>query len=103
MDGRKESINGDIVEILADMTADWDSDMDGPIDAKTGLVADLQFESIDVVQFIVAIEEKFKCRGLPFEKLLMADGRYVDEITVGEMVEFLDSHLEQPSQTQGAN
>ena len=43
--------------------------------------------------FVVAIEECFRQRGLPFEELLMLDGRYVDEIRVKEAVDFLCTHL----------
>ena len=47
-----------------------------------GQIGDLGFESIDIVQFVVALEENFKRRDMPFEKLLMIDGRYVDELSV---------------------
>lgn len=82
-----------IVELLEDMITDWDTDFDGAIGPDTRLVADLSFESIDIVQFIVAIEERFRCRGLPFEEFLMTDGRYVDEIRVRDAVAFLHGHL----------
>lgn len=82
-----------IVDILEDMTLDWDMEFDGRIGPNTRLVADLEFESIDVVQFIVAIEERFRCRGLPFEEFLMTDGRYVDEVRVSDVVGFLDHQL----------
>ena len=45
------------------------------------------------MQFIVAIEERFQTRGLPFEELIMVDGRYVDEVEVGETVTFLHTRL----------
>jgi acyl carrier protein len=89
----KEEILKDIVTILEDITADWDMEFDGPIGPGTSLMNDLEFESIDIVQLIVAIEEHFKRRGMPFEELLMEEGRYVDEITVGEVVDFLARHL----------
>ncbi len=89
----REEILDDLVRILEDMTADWDMELDDPIGETTRLMADLEFESIDVVQFIVAIEERFQRRGMPFEELLMEDGRYVDEITVKDTVDFLDRHL----------
>ncbi len=89
----REEILDSLVRILEDMTADWDMDLDDPIGEATRLMADLEFESIDVVQFIVAIEERFQQRGMPFEELLMEDGRYVDEITVRDTVDFLDRHL----------
>jgi acyl carrier protein len=82
-----------LVELLEDMITDWDTDFDGAIGPDTRLVADLEFESIDIVQFIVAIEERFQCKGLPFEEFLMTDGRYVDEIRVRDAVAFLHRHL----------
>lgn len=89
----RETILQDIIHILEDMTSDWDMEFTGPIGPDTRLIADLAFESIDVVQFIVAIEERFQRRGLPFEELLMIDGRYVDEIKVDGTVDFLVRHL----------
>lgn len=82
-----------VVELLEDMISDWDTDFEGAIGPNTRLVADLSFESIDIVQFIVAIEERFQCKGLPFEEFLMTDGRYVEEIRVQDAVAFLHSHL----------
>ncbi len=90
----KESILVDLVHILEDITMDWDFEFDDSIGIKTNLVGDLGFESIDVVQFVVAIEEHYKCRGIPFEEFLMRDGRYVDEVTVSDAVEFLHRKLE---------
>ena len=83
-----------LVGILEDMIEDWDIDLDDPIGTNTQLIADIGFESIDVVQFITAIEELFHCRSIPFEKLVMEDGRYVDEFTIGNVVTFLEDHLE---------
>ncbi len=91
----KETILQDIIHILEDMTSDWDMDMDinEPIGSETKLIAGLGFESVDVVQFTVAIEECFKRRDLPVEELLMIDGVYVDEIKVEDVVSFLSQHL----------
>ena len=88
---------GEIVErvasILRDMTSDWDLGSEQPIGRETKLMADLAFESIDIVQLIVAIEEHFGKRNLPFDRLLMADGRYVDDLAVGQIANFLETHL----------
>ena len=89
----RETIFRNIIDILEDMTSEWDMELTGPVGPNTRLIADLGCESIDVVQFVVAIEERFKRRGLPFEELLMIDGRYVDEIKVAEAVDFLFRHL----------
>ncbi len=96
MEFQREAIFQDLATILSDMTSDWDSDFDDPLQSKTRLVADLGFESIDIVQLIVAVEEKYRRRGLPFEEILMIDGRYVDEIELGNVVAFLHHHLNRP-------
>jgi acyl carrier protein len=82
-----------LVEILGDITQDWDTELSGKIGADTSLMTDLTFESIDVVMLIVAIEERFGKTGLPFDELLMIDGRYVDDLRVSELVSFLETHL----------
>jgi acyl carrier protein len=87
------TITDDLVRILREMTSDWDTGFTGGIDENTYLVRDLGCESIDVVQFVVAMEECFRRRDLPIEKLLMVDGRYVDDLRVGDVVAFLRQHL----------
>jgi len=89
----KEQIHHDVAKILTDMTSDWDIDFSGNITPDTHIIADLQFESIDVVQFIVQLEGKFQRKDLPFEKLLMVDERYRDDFTVQEVVDFLHRSL----------
>jgi acyl carrier protein len=89
----KEKIFAEIARILEEMTSDWDIDFSGGIKPETRIIADLQFESIDVVQFIVQIETFFHRKDLPFEKLLMVDERYRDDFTVEEMVTFLYTYL----------
>jgi acyl carrier protein len=91
--GGEQAILPVLVEILEDMIADWDMDLDEPLGSNTRLITDLGFESIDVVQFIAAIEEHYRNRAIPFEELVMKDGRYVDEIIVGNVATFLVPHL----------
>jgi len=83
----------DIVEILKDLTSDWEDAFSDEIGRDTRLIDDLGFESIDVVHLITAIEQKYDRRDLPFEKLLMIEGRYKDELTVAEIAEFLQEQL----------
>ncbi len=72
-----------LVHILEDMTRDWDTGYSGGIQAETRVIGDLQFESIDVVQLLVAVEEHYRRTDLPFVELIMQESRYVDEIRVG--------------------
>jgi acyl carrier protein len=89
----REGLLREVVLVLEDMTGDWDIAYSGGIGPKTCLISDLTAESIDIVQFVVALEERFKRRDLPFENLLMIDGRYVDDFSVEEVVDFLYVHL----------
>ena len=57
------------------------------------LLADLGFESIDIIQLVVAIEQMVGKRKLPFNELLMRDGRYVDDLSIGQIADFLASRL----------
>ena len=89
----KKNVLQDVVTILHEITGDWEMGFSGPIDQETKIISDLEFESIDVVQFVVQIEEFYKRKDLPFEKLLMRDGRYLDDITVNEVADFLHNYL----------
>lgn len=78
-----------LAALLTDFTQDWDHVHEGEIGRDTKLLADLGFESIDIIQLVVAIEEEFGKHKLPFNQLLMKDGRYVDDLSVGQIADFL--------------
>lgn len=46
------------------------------------------------MQFCVAIEQKLGRKGLPFEKLFIQDGAYVDDVSVTDVVGFLQEELQ---------
>lgn len=82
-----------VVEILEEMTKEWDTGFSGRIGPDTSLMNNLTFESIDIVMLIVAIEERFGKKGMPFEELLMVDGHYVDDLKVSQIASFLERQL----------
>lgn len=88
-----EAILRDLISVLEDMTSDWDLDYSGGIGETTRLIGDLAFESIEIVQLMVAIEQHFGLKNLASEKLLMRDGRYVPDLTVSEIVDFIGHEL----------
>ena len=61
--------------------------------ADTKLLADLGFESIDIIQLVVAIQEEVLRRKLSFDKLLMKDGRYVDDLSIGQIADYLAANM----------
>lgn len=90
---KADSIEQGVLQVINEMVADWDLDSPVGVGSSTRLMGELEFESIDVVQLAVALEQHFKQSGLPFEKLFMRDGDYVDDITVSEIVGFLRTNL----------
>ena len=89
----EQDVSSQLVGILTDMTSDWDIELDSDINRETRLIADLAFESIDIVELVVAIEQTFNSRGIPFERLLMVDGRYVDDLSVAQVSDFVAANL----------
>lgn len=88
-----DELSTQVITVLNEVTLDWELELDDDIGPSTRLIDDLAFESIDIVRFVVALEQHFSCKGLPFEKLFMRDGDYVDELQVQEVVDFLDEYL----------
>ena len=94
MDRSRDTVEKEIIDLLEDMTVDWDNDFSGSIDGETLLVADLGFTSIDIVQLAVAIEQLFEQQRLPFQVLLVtSDGRYVEDVSVAELTDFVTRQL----------
>lgn len=84
-------IQSSIIEILKDMTQEWDMDM-AAINSETKLMEDLSFVSVDIIHLVVSIEEHFKQK-LGFNALLMRNGRYVDDLSVAEIANFVSSQI----------
>ena len=90
----KDVIEQRVVAVLTDMVQDWDLDFVEPLGGQTKVVEDLGFESVDLMQLMVAIEKEFDVRGLPYDQILMEEGGYVNEITVGQLVDFLHDGIQ---------
>lgn len=93
----KSHILAALVPILEHMTSDWDLDTDHPIGAETRLVADLDCESIDVVEFIMKVRQRFQRPDLPLGELFVTDGQNLDDPNLGQMVDFLYEVLSRPT------
>jgi acyl carrier protein len=78
-----------LVGILKQMTSDRDLDEDSPIGPQTYLVADLGFESLDMVEFVILVRDAVQRPNLPFEELLVVNDRYVDDLSVGQVADFV--------------
>ena len=82
-----------LITLLEDFTQDWHTEPDAAMNGDTRLLADLGFESIDIIQLTVALEETFGLRKVPFDQLLMQDGRYVDDLSLRQIASFLQRFI----------
>lgn len=89
----KSAIEQTLIHIAADLTQDWGIELDEPLSAKTRLVADMEFASVDIIQLIVAIEEHYNHPKMGFQDLLMNDGSYVDDLSIGQLIDFVHEKL----------
>ncbi len=80
-----------IEELLETVDTDFEDELAGPV----LLVADLGFSSIDFVQMIVSIEEKLGTK-VGFQDMLMQDGKYVEDLSLGQVVDFTLQRLSNP-------
>ena len=88
----QKQIQETIVNILEEMTEDWDLDLDG-IDSETTLSDDLCFSSVDALNLMAMIDVRFQ-RKLKYEKLIMRAGQYVEDLTVQNITEFVRDHFD---------
>ncbi|NGY05274.1 acyl carrier protein [Solimonas terrae] len=82
-----------LIALLDEFTQDWDREDEGAMTRETKLLADLGFESIDIIQLVVAIEEDITHRKVAFDQLLMNNGRYVDDLSIGQIADFLVPYM----------
>jgi acyl carrier protein len=87
-----EAVEERVIGVIADLTKDWDVEIEGGMTSGTSMVGDVDFASIDFIQMAVAIESEFKTK-LGFQDLLMQGGKYVDDVTVRQIAEFVAERL----------
>lgn len=87
-----ENVESTIIGLLEQFVEEWG--VDHKISPQSAIVADLEFESIDIIQLVVAIEQRFQRRNMGFDELLMKNGRYVDDLTVRQISQFVAAKLQ---------
>ena len=90
----REQIQADIEEILREMISAWGID-DDEIGPGTKVVADLGFSSVDIIHLMASIEMRFH-RKLPYDEIIMKDGQYAEDASVGELADFVSRNLDRP-------
>lgn len=68
------------------------------IDPETLLYADLGITSIDAIHLMVLLEDQIG-RPMNFQDLAVRDGRYIDDLSVNELLDFVATSLNLPPAT----
>jgi acyl carrier protein len=90
----RQQILDDVLELLRSVARDWE--FDGTLTSDTRLFGDLAFESLDLVVLGATVQEHFGQK-FPFPEFFAEIGqRDVRDITVGEWVDFIHRHLQDP-------
>ena len=84
----RDRLRADVLEILSEKVKKLDSSFSGTLNEETRVFGDLDFESVTMVEFCMAIGKHYK-KKLPFQSLVFRDGQFQD-FTVGELVTFLE-------------
>jgi acyl carrier protein len=88
----KDTTIDTVVAIVEDLTQDWGLDLEVPCGEQTKVVADLEFASVDIIQLCVALEQCYG-RRFGFQDLLMKDGSYVGDLSLGQLAAFVEMKL----------
>jgi acyl carrier protein len=87
----RDEVRADIVLLLRGLADDWE--YDGEITEDTRMLADLGFESLDVVVLATVVQDYYH-QVLPFPEFFAEIGqRAIGDVTVGEWVTFVCEHL----------
>lgn len=87
----REEIRADVLLLVRRVADDWE--YSGEITESTFFLADLGFESLDVVVLGTAMQEHYG-QVLPFPELFAEIGqRGIRDVTLGEWVDFIYKHL----------
>ncbi|MBN2886552.1 MAG: hypothetical protein JXM75_07600, partial [Chromatiaceae bacterium] len=85
----RDELHARLLPLLADLVPDWDFDgWEQRLDDDTRLIADLDLTSVEFIDLFVGIE-KAVGRSIGFHDLLMVDGRYITDLRLGDLLDFV--------------
>ena len=94
-------VESTVFEVVDELLDSIDGDFEGELFPQMRLIADAGFSSIDFVQMTVMIEEQLGEK-IGFQDMLMRDGQYVQDLTLGEVIAFTESRLRKPAAASAA-
>ncbi len=95
----RQEIMDYLLQKMGELTQDWD--YSEPVSPESRLFTELGFESLDAVVLCTAIQEHYKTQ-MPFAELLAEIGQQQRDLSIAELVDFVDTHLPAQAQVVGA-
>jgi acyl carrier protein len=87
----------DLLDLMGQLAGDWE--YSDAITTETRLFADMGYESLDLVILGTTLEEHYG--RMPFSEFLAQLGqREIEDVTVGQLVEFVCEHASVPAITE---
>jgi len=90
MTPRRREILNYLLQKMGELTQDWD--YAEPVSPESQLFTELGFESLDAVVLCTAIQEHYNTQ-MPFPELLADIGQQQRDLSIAELAEFVDTHL----------
>lgn len=84
----RPTIESLVITAIEALLEDSDLDLDEPIASETTLNDDLCLSSVEAMELFARVDIAIN-RRLRYEQLVLVDGQYRDELTVGELVDFI--------------
>lgn len=86
----RDEILSDVTTLLQNLAQEWD--YSSPMGPETLLFSELGLESLDAVVLGTALQETYQ-KEMPFAQLLTEVGQRAHDLSIGELVDFVHSHL----------
>jgi acyl carrier protein len=90
MKSNRQEIQDYVLATLQELCRDWDYSR--PVGPESLLFSELGLESLDAVVLGTTIQEHFETP-LPFAELLSEIGREQRDLSIAQLVDFVDQHL----------
>lgn len=81
-----------VYDILNEFAEEWGLD-DLELTGETTLKTDMGFESTDIMQLFLGIQEAFPSIKIPFQNIIMNNGKFVEDLSVQQVIAFVNTEV----------
>ena len=78
-----------IIDLTNELIEDWGLEDVVTVSKETTLKGDMGFASSDTMQLFTMIQEHYTGTLFKFQELVMKDGKFIDDLTLGQVIVFI--------------